>query len=102
MRVLTFDGTPSTQFDIIIGSNESWDAAGRDVEEIEIPGRNGAVLRDNRRYKVKAVQYEFILMDGMTEKAEQFRNFLLSLPLGFRLEDSKYPAEFYEAWITNE
>ena len=101
-RILYFNNTPSTDYGIIIGSNESWDAAGRDVEEQIIPGRNGAVLKDNKRYKVKSVQYDFIILQGMTSKAEAFRNFLLSLPLGFRLEDSKHPDEYYEAWFTDE
>ena len=45
-----FDGKKSKDFGVYISGNAVYDAPEKDVELIEIPGRDGELIIDNGRY----------------------------------------------------
>ena len=54
---LTFDGVDSTQYGVYITGEAVYNAPMRDVEMIEIPGRNGAYALDKGRFTNIEVTY---------------------------------------------
>ena len=52
-----FDGKKSEDFDVYITGSAVYDAPDRDVELIDIPGRNGALVIDRNKFKNITVTY---------------------------------------------
>ena len=93
-----FDGKKSKDFGVYISGNAVYDAPEKDVEMIEIPGRDGELIIDNGRYKNIPVTYSASAKGNdqmdFSEKMEAFRNFLLSRKGYRRLEDEYNLGEF--------
>ena len=49
---IIWDNTSSDKFGMILQNDIDFDSVERDVEVLEIPGRNGGVIVDNKRYKI--------------------------------------------------
>lgn len=69
----------------------------RVYEQMSIPGRNGALLMDEKRYEDVVHEYDVICVG--TDQLERLRADLLSLRGYRRLEDSFHEDEFYKAFI---
>lgn len=95
---LIFGGVDSSEFGIYITGEAVYNAPERDVEYIEVPGRNGTIAMDNGRFRNIAVSYPAGTF-GKTQKEfsealSAFRNAILSQKGYQRLEDSYHPDEF--------
>ena len=93
-----FDGKKSKDFNIYVSGTGVYDAPERDVDLVEIPGRDGALVIDNGRYKNITVTYPASAHDvtqaDFSQKIEALRNFLTSR-IGYkRLEDEYNLDEF--------
>lgn len=102
MTELIFNGKSTKDFGVWISGSGTWGAPERDVEHIEVPGRNGDLTIDNKRFKNLTVTYPAFIPKGFAEKFDSFRAFLVSSPGYHRLEDVYHPdeyrmAEYYEA-----
>lgn len=102
MTELIFNGKSTKDFGVWISGSGTWGAPERDVEHIEVPGRNGDLTIDNKRFKNLTVTYPAFIPNGFAEKFDSFRAFLVSSPGYHRLEDVYHPdeyrmAEYYEA-----
>ena len=97
-KSLTFDGEDSRNYGIYITGNAVYNAPERDVEMIEIPGRNGAFALDNGRFQNIEVTYPAgIFADNESDFADgisAFRNFLCSRKGYVRLTDEYNPDEY--------
>ena len=103
----TFGSISSKDYDVYITQESAYDAPQRDVEFIDIAGRNGAYVLDKGRFLNIQVSYRCGLVGvpaGQTtgewefrEKIRQFRNALASQVGYKRLTDDYHPTRFREA-----
>ena len=97
-NALEFDGINSMDHGIYITGESIYDAPERDVESVEIAGRNGSVLIDNGRWKNLEVTYHAgTFGKNQAEFANKIRNFrnLLASRFGYhRLMDTYNPEEY--------
>lgn len=97
-KTLTFDGRSSSEFGVHITGESVFNAAERDVEFIDIPGRNGAYALDKGRFNNIQVTYPAgMYADTEADFAQgisDFRNWLCSRKGYARLTDDYNPGEY--------
>lgn len=97
-KSLTFDGASSRNYGVYITGEAVYNAPERDVEMIDIPGRNGAFALDRGRFTNIEVTYPAgIFTDDETDFADaisDFRNWLCSRSGYCRLTDEYNPDEY--------
>ena len=93
-----FDGRKSEDFGVYISGPSVYDAPERDVELIDIPGRDGEIVLDNGRYKNIRVTYPAgaygKTQAEFAQRMDAIRNFLASRVGYQRLEDEYNLDEF--------
>lgn len=68
---LTFDGVDLfTTFGLHISGSGTFDDPERDVESVEVPGRNGSIIIDNGRYKNRDQKYSASIAKDTRETFE--------------------------------
>lgn len=102
---LVFDDIDSRDYGIYITGSAVFNSPERDVEMIEIPGRNGSYALDNGRFNNIEVTYPAGLFGGseadFAAGIRAFRNALASR-IGYkRLEDDYNPTEYRMAVYKN-
>lgn len=85
-----------------INHNGIYNTPERAVETVEVPGRNGLVVRDLGRFGNVTVTYELYAESGMKDKLRALRQDMMSLTGYQRLEDTYRPEEFRMARFTGE
>lgn len=94
----TFDGVDSKDFGVYIADTGAFNAPERDVEMVEIPGRNGAYALDKGRFSNIEVTYNaFVATDSESDYVSginALRNALCSRKGYCRLEDEFNPNEY--------
>ena len=97
-KTFTFDGENSRSYGVYITGEGVFNAPERNVEMVEIPGRNGAFALDKGNFNNIEVTYPAgIFADTETDFAEavsDLRNFLCSRVGYVRLEDDYNPNEY--------
>ena len=96
---IVFGGVDSADYGIYISGEGVFNAPKRDVEMIEIPGRNGAFALDKGRFENIEVAYPaFNFEPGdyntFVKNLSDFRNAICSLKGYQRLTDSFHPNEY--------
>lgn len=95
---IVFDGQNLADWGVHISGDNTFGAPERDVDEIEIPGRDGSISFDNGRFKNIDITYDGSLLGEDPEdyliKLQQVRSFLCSRKGYKRLEDSYRVDEF--------
>lgn len=95
---LVFDGVDSRDYGIYITGEAVFNSPERDVEMIEIPGRNGAYALDKGRFSNIEVSYPAGIFGDTEADFRQgiraFRNALASRKGYKRLEDDYNPTEY--------
>ena len=89
-----FDGVPSTDFELFINGNRTFDAPGAEFESITVPGKSGDLLRFGNRYSNITVEYDAWILDDMNFNLRNLRSFLLSRTNYCKLEDTYHPDEY--------
>ena len=93
-----FDGVKSSDFGVFISGQETMGAAGRDVDEIIVPGMDGNLTIDNGRFNAVAHTYPAFIAETAKANLQSLRNALLSKRGHKRLSDTVHPDEFYRAY----
>lgn len=97
-KSLTYGGKTSREFGVYITGEGVYNAPERDVEMIDIPGRNGAYALDHGRFNNIEIEYPCsIAADNETDYREalsEFRNWLCSRKGYVRLTDDYNPDEY--------
>lgn len=97
-KSLTYGGKTSREFGVYITGEGVYNAPERDVEMIDIPGRNGAYALDHGRFSNIEIEYPCsIAADNETDYREalsDFRNWLCSQKGYVRLTDDYNPDEY--------
>lgn len=95
---ITFGGVNSADFGIFISGEGVWDAPERDVESVDVPGRNGTLLLDRGRWKNIEVTYPAFNAEPDLEtfraNLDAFRNAIASQVGYQRLTDSFHLDEY--------
>ena len=94
MNTFTWNGVNCADFDIICSNGGTYGAPERDVTVIEIPGRNGPLIIDNKRYKNIPGTFQCHVRKNFAGNAPQIRAWLRSAVGYCRLEDDAHPGEF--------
>ena len=95
---LIFGGVDSSDYGIYITGEAVYNAPEREVEFIDIPGRNGSLAMDKGRYNNITVTYPAGAFgknqEDFREALSAFRNAILSQKGYQRLEDTYHPEEY--------
>lgn len=91
---LTFAGGNSLDFGVRISGTGTFGAPQRVYKEIDVPGRNGKLLIDEKRYSNITINYPAFIVKKYAENIEGWRNWLLSHTGYQRLEDTFHPDEY--------
>ena len=76
MRKFYIDGVASSTYGIFCSGTGVFNAPERDIQRIEIPGRNGELTIDNGRYRNITVSYPAIFVAGFQSNIENARAWL--------------------------
>lgn len=93
----TLDGKPSTEFNTWIANSNMFDGAEHDDNSVEIPGRNGALIMSNNRYKNFNGSVSCYVPRYMQHNIDGLRSFLSSKHQYCRYEDTMHPEVFLMA-----
>lgn len=97
-KTFTFDGESSANYGVYLTGEGVFDAPERDVEMLDVPGRNGAYVQDKGKFKNIKVTYKAGMFDAnesnFADKMSAFRNWLCSKKGYVRLEDEYNPNEY--------
>lgn len=104
-RIISYDGVSSEEFGVDLTAIGSFTGPDRDVEAIDIPGRDGTLIIDNGRYQNISISYGCKIWrkrsNEFREAFSAFADFLLSRQNGYyRLEDDADPDHFRMARVT--
>lgn len=94
MTLFTFDGHSCREFGIVADGGNTWGTPEADVDSVVIPGRNGELTIDNKRFKNIIVPYRCGIVRDFAENAAAARAWLLSKRGYRRLTDSLHSGEF--------
>lgn len=91
---LIFGGRDSRDFGVYISGQGTFGAPAKAYDFYSIPGRNGALIGNERRLENIEVSYECFIYSNFSENIANFRSFLLSLDGYQTLTDSYHADEF--------
>ena len=89
-----YAGKSSAEFGIYISGSGTYNAPEKDFESIEIPGRDGALILDNGRFKNIPITYPAFIRTKFLENSNAAKAWLLSQKGYQRLEDTYHPNHF--------
>ena len=105
VNYLVFGGVSSADYGIYISGEALFDAPKREVETVAIPGRNGDLLIDHKRFENIEVSYPAFCYNKtyteFIENIDNFRNAIASQTSYQRLTDTFHPDEFRMATFIN-
>lgn len=91
---IVYNGIQLSDYGVFISGDGTFNAPERDVDTIEIQGRNGELTIDKGRYKNIDVTYPAFVYRHFKDRIESLRNILLQ-PVGFvRIEDTYHPDQY--------
>lgn len=94
---LKIGGKDCRDYGLLMFPAEVDSAPRRVYEEVVVPGRNGTLRIDGKRYGNIKQSYDLVTYQNMEAGLKGFRQYLMSLVGYQRIEDSIHPEEFYEA-----
>lgn len=97
MRYFTFGSVDSRNFDAWVFEDNTHGTPKRAITLQDIPGRNGSLLIDQKRYANIDHEFECIIFEDFDNNLRGLLGGLLSQPGYSRFEDSEHPDEFYLA-----
>lgn len=98
MKSFTFGGIKARDYGICISGEATYPAPERDVELIEVPGRNGAIAQDDGRFKNIDITYPAFIRAGFEDRFERFKSDLMQFT-GYQTLTDEYHPEFYREGI---
>ena len=98
----TFNGTDSRTYNIWLFEQNTFGAPARYYEPMEVPGMNGMLLIDGKKYANTLHEYNCVIYDNYENQLNAFRNFLMSQVGYKRLQDTLHSDEFYLAYYDSD
>lgn len=87
----TLDGKNSIDFNTFIANSNLFDGAEHDDNSVEIPGRNGAIIMSNNRYRNLNGSVSCYIPHHMRHYVDALRSFLSTKHNYCRYEDTMHP-----------
>lgn len=94
LHTVVYDGVPLSDFGVYTSGAAAFSAADRDYEVVEVPGRSGDLLFDNKKYKNISVTYRGFIVENFKNNIDGLRNYLSS-NFGYRRIEDTYNPEYY-------
>lgn len=91
-----YNGKSTRDFGIYCSGADTFSAPARKYTSVEIKGKNGILLEDEKTFSNAVLGYKCIIMDGI-ENFERFKAFMMAQSGYNRLEDTFHPDEYREA-----
>lgn len=91
---LKFDGVDSRDYGVYISGQGAFNAPARAYEFLQVPGRNGALIGNEKRLENIEVTYPAFIYTNFKRAVAGWRNFLLSRNGYCRLIDTYNPEEY--------
>ncbi len=98
--ILIYNERNSKDFGLYISGSGTFNAPQRDIETIEIPGRNGTLTIDKKRFLNITISYPAFIREKFRAYTDAAREWLLADAGYRRLEDSYHPDEYRMARFT--
>lgn len=98
--LLIYDGKSSKDFGLYISGSGTFNAPQRDVELVEVPGRNGTLTIDKQKFQNITIEYPAFIREKFRAYTDAAREWLLAVPGYRQLEDSYHPDEYRMARFT--
>lgn len=96
-----FDGFDTrTLPGVTVVRGETLESPAREFDVREIPGHNGDLLLDNRKYPNTEITYHVMIRENVESTFRQLAGFLLSRTGYCQLSDSWSTSEFYLAYVS--
>lgn len=95
----TFDGVKSCDYGVWISGEATFNVPERDVEVVEIPGRNGTLTLDNGRWKNVKVTYPCYMSGDFLSGFDAFKNAIMPKYGYLKLSDTYHPTGYRKARI---
>lgn len=93
-QYLIIDGHDSRDYGVYISGQGTFASPDREYELIDIPGRNGALIGQERRFETAVVTYPAFIVRNFKDNIAAFRGLAASRDGYFRLEDTYHPDEY--------
>ena len=94
LNTLTFGGLVSSSYGVYISGSGTFSAPERDYQFQAVPGRNGELALDNKRYLDIDVVYPAFIKNNFDSNLANLRS-AFSAKIGYQeLSDSYHPNEF--------
>lgn len=74
----------------------------RDVEVVTVPGRNGDLVYDNKRYNNQSITYNVIIMDDFADNFDNLSNDVMALVGYQRIYDTAHPNEYRIGYVEED
>lgn len=100
IHFFTYDGVSSRNFGLYISGLKTYKSPERDLQNVEVPGRNGDLVYDRNRYKNIQLPYECYIDEDVADNLEGLQAFLASHSGYHRLEDTLRPEYYRIAKLT--
>lgn len=94
MHEIIYGYTKSSRFGLYITGGATFNSPERDITAITIPGKNGTLTIDNKRFHNITIQYPAYIRSDYITKTRLIKEWLLDEPGYRRLEDTYNPEVF--------
>lgn len=94
---ITLDGQDLREFGLYISGRGTFDAPPRELNMLDVPGRNGSLISTVTRLQNTSLTYPAFICRNFEQNAAKLRAFLLSHPGYMRLVDTYHPDEYRQA-----
>lgn len=94
MNTFTYNGVSSKTYKCLVSGEDAWAKPAPDLEHVVVPGRNGDLIINNKRYQNVDVVYHCIIKKEFPANYQGLCTQLLKSPGYQRLEDSFHPDHY--------
>lgn len=78
LSYFVFDGASCASFDMYVTDAGIDEVPERDISEIEIPGRNGTLVLDNKRHRNVIIEYPAVIINNFRDNYDALKQILLT------------------------
>lgn len=91
---LIFGGIDSSDYNVFISGTDTFSAPERDVQYVQVAGRNGDLIVDNGRWNNIQVSYPAFIPNTFENRIGEFRAAMMQKTGYQKLEDTYHPEEY--------
>lgn len=97
INFFTFNGKSSLDYGTFISGEATWETPAKDIEIVEIPGRNGSLSISNNRFLNVEMKYKSFIIEDFDNNFSALKAYLMSQEGYQILTDTYHPDHFRRA-----